>query len=64
MERNCPHCGVKMDVFDEACHSCGSTSKPGILLSAAAVIHGHSSVLVLVAGLTAGWFIMSWLFKW
>jgi len=64
MERNCPQCGVKMDVFDEACPSCGKVSKPGTMLSAAAVIHGHGSVLILVAGLTAGWFVLSWLFKW
>ena len=64
MERDCPHCKVKMDVFDEECPSCATPSKPGALLSAAAIIHGHRSILFLVAGLTAGWFILSWLFKW
>jgi len=64
MERDCPRCGAKMDVFDEACPTCGGESKPGKMLSVVAVVHGYRSVIFLAACLTAGWFVLSWLFKW
>lgn len=63
MIRNCPHCGKGIDVFDEECPSCGKPSKPGVLLSLAAIIHGHRQLLLLIAGLVVIWIVLSKLFN-
>ena len=59
MNRECPHCGQEIEVFAEGCGSCGKPSKPGVLLAAAAIVHSHRSLLLLVAALVASWFILS-----
>ena len=53
-----------MAVFDEECPACHKASKPGLLLSLAAIIHGHRKVILLAAILAAAWVIMTRLFKW
>ena len=63
MKRICPHCGKEMEVFDEGCPSCGRPSKPGAMLSVAAVLHGYRSWFVLIGALTVGWIILSRLIK-
>ena len=59
MNRECPHCGKEINVFDEECASCGKASRPGVLLSIAAILHGYRSMILLVAALIASWFILS-----
>ncbi len=63
MLRPCPHCSKEIDVFDEDCTACGGRSKAGFLLQIAAVIHGHRSVLFLVAVLVVAWVILSRIIK-
>ena len=58
MNRPCPHCGKEIDVFDEKCPTCWKASKPGFLLSIAAIVHGYRSLLFLVGVLVASWFIL------
>lgn len=59
MHRACPHCGKEIDVFDETCGACGKPSKPGVLLAAAAIVHGHRSLLLLIAALIVSWIVLS-----
>ena len=63
MMRPCPHCKTKMEVFDEACPTCGKHSKPGLLISIAEMIYGHRSLLFVAAVLAVAWIILSWLIK-
>jgi len=59
MNRACPHCGQQIHVFDEECAACGKPSKPGLLLAAAAIVHGHRSLLLMIAALVVSWIILS-----
>jgi predicted amidophosphoribosyltransferase len=63
LQRNCPNCSAKMDVFDEECPACKKPSKPGALLTIAGIIHGWRKVILLAAILTLAWIIMEKLFK-
>jgi hypothetical protein len=62
MNRPCPHCSAKMDVFDEECPACKKPSKPGALLTFAGIIHGWRKVILLAVILAAAWIIMEKLF--
>ena len=63
MNRECPHCGKEIEVFDEACAACGKPSKPGVLLATAAILHGHRSLFLMVAALVVSWIILSKIFN-
>lgn len=62
MNRACPHCGKEMHVFDDQCGACGKPSKPGVLLAAAAILHGHRSLLLMVAALIVSWIVLTKIF--
>lgn len=62
MNRACPHCGKVIDVFDELCASCGKPSKPGVLLATLAILHGHRSMILMIAALIASWLILTKIF--
>jgi len=62
MNRACPHCGKEKDVFDEQCASCGKSSKPGVLLAVAAILHGYRSMLLMIAALVVSWLILTKIF--
>lgn len=59
MNRDCPHCGKEIHVFDEECPSCGTSSKPGVLLAMSAIVYGHRKLLLLIAVLIVSWIILS-----
>jgi predicted amidophosphoribosyltransferase len=62
MNRECPHCGKEIHVFDEECPACGKPSKPGLLLAIASILHGYRSMFLLVAALLVSWIILWKLF--
>jgi RNA polymerase subunit RPABC4/transcription elongation factor Spt4 len=63
LTRPCPHCNTKIDVFDEVCPACGKTSKPGTLISIAAIIYGHRSFIFVLVVLVVAWIILDKLIK-
>ena len=63
MNRACPYCSKEIDVFDEQCSSCGKPSRPGMFLATAAILHGHRSMILMIAALIASWIILTKIFK-
>ncbi len=63
MNRACPHCNKEIDVFDEQCAACGKSSKPGVMLATVAILHGHRSMILMIAALIVGWIILTKIFN-